>query len=232
MTSQHRADGRIILALDLPTRAQAEAMVERLGSSISFHKIGLQLMATEGMALAKALKAAGHQVFADWKLHDIGATVEKSTAAIAETGAADFLTVHATPQVLTAAVKGRGGSPTKILGVTVLTSLSEDDLKQIGYGLGVRDLVERRIRQAVDAGADGVIASPLEASLARQIGGPDFLVVTPGVRPAGGSMDDQQRAATPKDAIASGASHLVIGRPITGAADPRAAALAIAQEIA
>lgn len=232
MTTSSHADGRIIVPLDFPTRADAEAMVERLGDSISFYKVGLQLFATEGMALAKDLKAKGHSVFADWKLHDIGATVEKAAAALSQTGAADFLTVHATPQVMAAAVKGRGASPTKILGVTVLTSLSEQDLEAIGYGMGVAALVERRIRQAIDAGVDGVIASPHEAALARAIGGPDFLVVTPGVRPAGSSMDDQQRAATPADAIRSGASHLVVGRPITAAADPRAAALAIAQEIA
>ncbi len=226
------ADPRLIVALDLPTRAEAEALVERIGDAASFYKVGLQLMATDGMALARDLKAQGHQVFADWKLHDIGATVEKAAAAIAATGAADFLTVHATPQVMAAAVKGRGPAPTKILGVTVLTSLSASDLEAIGYRMGVAELVERRIRQAIDAGADGVIASPHEAAIARAIGGPDFLVVTPGVRPAGGSMDDQARAATPADAIRNGASHLVVGRPISAAADPRAAALAIAAEIA
>ena len=226
------SDPRIIVALDVPTRADAETLVEQLGDAISFYKIGLQLLATDGMAMARDLKSRGRQVFADWKLHDIGATVEKAAAALAATGACDFLTVHAEPQVMAAAVKGCAGSGVKVLGVTVLTSLSGQDLGVIGYGLGVEQLVERRIRQAIDAGAHGVIASPHEAALARGIGGPDFLVVTPGVRPAGASMDDQQRAATPADAIKAGASHLVVGRPITAAADPRGAALAIAAEIA
>jgi orotidine-5'-phosphate decarboxylase len=225
------ADSRLILALDLPTRAQAEAMVERLGDSVSFYKIGLQLLAVGGMEMARDLKARGRQVFLDWKLHDIGATVEKAAAAIAATGSGDLLTVHAEPQVLAAAVRGVKGSGLKVLGVTVLTSLNGQDLGEIGYGLGVEALVERRIRQALDAGADGVVASPHEAALARRIGGPDFLVVTPGVRPAGSAMDDQARAMTPGEALSAGASHLVVGRPIAAAADPRAAALAVAAEM-
>jgi orotidine-5'-phosphate decarboxylase len=226
------ADPRLIVALDLPTRAEAEALVERLGESVAFYKIGLQLLATEGMALAADLKAQGRRLFLDWKLHDIGATVEKAAGAVAATGAGDLLTVHAEPQVMAAAVRGVRGSGLKILGVTVLTSLGPEDLAAIGYGLGVEALVERRIRQAVDAGVDGVVASPNEAALARRIGGPDFLVVTPGVRPAGAAMDDQARAATPTDALRAGASHLVVGRPITAAADPRAAAEAITAEMA
>jgi orotidine-5'-phosphate decarboxylase len=227
------SDPRLILPLDLPTRAEAQAMVDRLGDAISFYKIGLQLLATDGMALARDLKASGHSLFLDWKLHDIGATVEKATAAIAATGTCDLLTVHAEPQVMAAAVRGRDGAAgVRILGVTVLTSLSEDDLKELGYGLGVAALVERRIRQAIDAGADGVVASPHEAALARRIGGPDFLVVTPGVRPDWSGKDDQARASTPAEALQAGASHLVCGRPITAAADPRAAALRIVAEMA
>ena len=227
------ADPRLIVALDLPTRAQAEDLVETLGDSVGVFKIGLQLLATGGMEMARDLKARGRQVFLDWKLHDIGATVEKATAAIVATGACDLLTVHAHPQVLAAAVKGRGGERSaRILGVTVLTSLNGQDLAAMGYGMGVEALVERRIRQVLEAGADGVVASPHEAALARRIGGPDFLVVTPGVRPAGAAMDDQARAATPADALANGASHLVIGRPISAAADPRGAALAITAEMA
>jgi orotidine-5'-phosphate decarboxylase len=226
------ADPRLILPLDLPTRAEAEVLVDRLGDAISFHKIGLQLLATEGMALARDLKGRGHQIFLDWKLHDIGATVEKATAAIAATGICDLLTVHAEPQVMAAAVRGRAGSTTRILGVTVLTSLGEGDLKDLGYGLGVEALVERRIRQAIDAGIDGVVASPQEAALARRIGGPDFLVVTPGIRPEGAGKDDQARAATPAAALRAGASHLVCGRPITAAEDPRAAAVKIVAEMA
>jgi orotidine-5'-phosphate decarboxylase len=226
------ADPRLIVALDLPSRAEAEATVERLGDAVSFYKIGLQLMAVGGMEMARDLKTRGRQVFLDWKLHDIGATVEKAAAAIAAAGAGDFLTVHAEPQVLAAAVRGTRGSGLKVLGVTVLTSLNGQDLGEIGYSLSVEALVERRIRQALEAGADGVVASPHEAALARRIGGPGFLVVTPGVRPAGAGLDDQARAATPADALANGASHLVVGRPIAAAADPRAAALAIVTEMA
>jgi orotidine-5'-phosphate decarboxylase len=227
------ADPRLIIPLDLPTRADAEAMVERLGDAVSYYKIGLQLLASGGMDMAKDLKRRGRQVFLDWKLHDIGATVEKATAAIVATGACDLLTVHAEPQVMAAAVRGRSGAlGVKIVGVTVLTSLSEDNLVQLGYGLKVHDLVERRIRQALDAGLDGVVASPHEAELARQIGGPGFLVVTPGVRPSWSKADDQARASTPAEALRAGASHLVCGRPITAANDPRAAALSVTQEMA
>jgi orotidine-5'-phosphate decarboxylase len=227
------ADPRLVLPLDLPTRADAEHLIERLDGAISFYKIGLQLLASEGMALARDLKAQGYDLFLDWKLHDIGATVEKATAAVAASGACDFLTVHAEPQVLKAAVRGRAGDArVKILGVTVMTSLTEQDLKEMGYGLGVEALVERRIRQCLDAGADGVIASPHEAALARSIGGEDFLVVTPGVRPDWSGKDDQARAATPAQALAAGATHLVCGRPISAAADPRQAALKIAAEMA
>jgi orotidine-5'-phosphate decarboxylase len=226
------SDPRLIIPLDLPTRADAEAMVERLGDSVTFYKVGLQLLATGGMGLAKDLKGRGRQVFLDWKLHDIGATVEKATAAIAATQSCDLLTVHAEPQVMRAAVRGRGGAQgMKILGVTVLTSLSEHDLKDLGYGLGVEALVERRIRQALDAGIDGVVASPQEAAMARRIGGPDFLVVTPGVRPNWASKDDQARAAAPAEALKAGASHLVCGRPITAADNPRDAALSVVREM-
>ncbi|CAN1564589.1 PyrF Orotidine-5'-phosphate decarboxylase [Caulobacteraceae bacterium] len=227
------ADPRLIIPLDLPSRAEAEAMVEALGDSVSFYKIGLQMLAVGGMDMARDLKARGRKVFLDWKLHDIGATVEKATAAIVGTGACDLLTVHAQPQVLAAAVKGRGGDQqAKIVGVTVLTSLNGQDLAQIGYGMGVEQLVERRIRQVIDAGADGVVASPHEAALARRIGGPDFLVVTPGVRPDWAGKDDQARAATPAEALRAGASHLVCGRPITASADPRNAAMRVVEEMA
>ena len=230
------SDPRLIIPLDLPTRADAEVMVERLGDAAGFYKIGLQLFAAEGMALAADLKAQGRSIFLDWKLHDIGATVEKAAAALADTEAGDLLTVHAEPQVLAAAVRGVAGSALKVLGVTVLTSLSAEDLAAVGYALSVEALVERRIRQSLDAGAHGVIASPHEAALARRLsaeaGRPDFLVITPGVRPAWAGADDQARAATPAEAIAAGATHLVCGRPITAAPDPRAAALRIAQELA
>jgi orotidine-5'-phosphate decarboxylase len=227
------ADHRLIVPLDVPTVAEAEALVASLDDAVSFYKVGLQLFASDGMGLARRLKSAGKSVFLDWKLHDIGATVEKATAAVVASGACDLLTVHAEPQVLAAAVKGRDGETSaRILGVTVLTSLDDAALSELGYGLNVRDLVERRIRQVLEAGADGVVASPHEAELARRIGGPDFLVVTPGVRPAGAALDDQARAATPASALKSGASHLVCGRPITAASDPKEAALAIVREMA
>ncbi len=231
------ADPRLICPLDLPDRAQAEAMVQTIGDAVCFYKIGLELLAGDGMGLARQLKADGRQVFLDWKLHDIGETVRRATAAIAASGACDLLTVHAEPQVMAAAVQGRGGETrVKILGVTVLTSLSQQDLTAVGYGLALHELVERRIRQAQESGVDGVVASPQVASLARRIaeetGRPDFLVVTPGIRPAGAARNDQARAASPTQALADGATHLVCGRPITAAPDPRAAALAIVAEMA
>jgi orotidine-5'-phosphate decarboxylase len=225
------ADPRLIVPLDVPTAAEARALVVRLGEAVSFYKIGLELFATEGMALARDLKAEGKQVFLDWKLHDIGATVERAARALASSGC-DLLTVHAEPQVLAAAARGVEGSGLRVLGVTVLTSLSDEDLTTIGYHEPARALVERRIRQSLEAGCAGVVASPLEAELARRIGGPDFLVVTPGVRPAGSAKNDQARAATPAEALAAGASHLVCGRPITHAEDPFAAALGVVREMA
>ncbi len=227
------ADPRLILPLDVPTRAKADALVERLGDAVSFYKIGLQLLASGGMEMAAELKRAGLSIFLDWKLHDIGATVERATASILAAGSCDFLTVHAEPQVMASAVRGRGGEASvKLLGVTVLTSLADADLVEIGYAASLATLVERRVRQAIDAGLDGVIVSPREAALARRIGGDGFLVVTPGVRPAWAKADDQARAATPAEALAAGASHVVCGRPITAASDPREAALAIAAEMA
>ncbi len=231
--AETQADPRLIVALDLPSRADAEAMVERLGDAISFYKVGLQLLAGGGMEMARDLKRRGRQVFLDWKLHDIGATVEKATAAIVATGACDLLTVHAEPQVMAAAARGRAGAiGVKIVGVTVLTSLSEADVAEIGYQRPSPELVERRVRQAIDAGIDGVVCSPREAAMARRIGGPGFIVIAPSVRPAWARQDDQARAATPAEALAAGASHLVCGRPITAANDPRAAARAIAEEMA
>jgi len=225
------ADPRLIVPLDLPDLDQARAMVEALGQAVSFYKVGLELFASGGMTLARDLKAQGKQVFLDWKLHDIGTTVQRSAAVLADSGC-DFLTVHGEPQVMAAAVRGRGRSDLKILAVTVLTSLSDEDLLEMGFTESARSLVERRIHHAVAAGCDGVIASPHEAQLARAIGGPDFLVVTPGVRPDWAARNDQARAATPAQALSAGASHIVCGRPITGANDPQAAALRIVAEMA
>ncbi|MGR4862648.1 orotidine-5'-phosphate decarboxylase [Caulobacter sp. LARHSG274] len=224
------ADPRLIIPLDLPSVAEARAMVERLDDAASFYKIGLELLATDGMALARDLKREGKSVFLDWKLHDIGATVERSARVLAGAGC-DLLTVHAEPQVMAAAVKAKAGSDLKILAVTVLTSLTDADLIELGYAFSARELVARRIRQAVDCGVDGIVSSPQEAALAREIAGPDFLVVTPGVRPFWSAKNDQARAATPADALRAGASHLVCGRPITAANDPREAALKVVAEM-
>ncbi|WP_354297733.1 orotidine-5'-phosphate decarboxylase [Phenylobacterium koreense] len=227
-----RADPRLIVPLDLPTVDEARRVTEALGEAVSFYKIGLELFATGGgMGLARDLKGQGKQVFLDWKLHDIGTTVQRAAAVLADAGC-DFLTVHAEPQVLEAAVRGKGRSDLKVLGVTVLTSLNDADLVEMGFSESARSLVERRIHHAIAAGADGVIASPHEAALARQIGGKGFLVVTPGVRPDWSAKNDQARAATPADALRAGASHIVCGRPITAANDPREAALRVVQEMA
>lgn len=231
-SSSAKADPRLIVPLDLPSADGARTMVQALGDAVSFYKVGLELFAGgEGVALAHELKAAGKQVFLDWKLHDIGTTVQRAAAVLAESGC-DFLTVHGEPQVMASAVRGRGRSSLKILAVTVLTSLTDEDLIETGYHETARALVERRIHQAIAAGCDGVIASPHEAALARALGGKDFLVVTPGVRPDWSAKNDQARAATPSDALRAGASHIVCGRPITAANDPHAAARRVAAEMA
>lgn len=230
------ADPRLIVGLDLPSIAAAEAMVELLGEAVGFYKVGLTLLATPGgVDLAHRLRAQGKQVFQDWKLHDIGAQVGGAARSVAD-GGCDLLTVHAEPQVMTAAVRGRGAAPTRILAVTVLTSLSDEDLTAIGYGETAASLVERRVRQALDCGVDGVVSSPNEAGRARELaieaGRPNFLVVTPGVRPTGADVGDQRRVAAPADALRAGASHLVVARPVVAASDPVAAARAIVQEMA
>ena len=236
MTQPNRLpDDRIICALDVPTTAEAARLVETTSDAVGFYKIGLQLFAAGGMDLARELKADGRKVFLDWKLHDIGATVEKAAANLAGSGC-DLLTVHARPQVMAAAARGVAGSGLKVLGVTVLTSLTTEDLSADDHSLSPAELVELRVRQALEAGIDGVVSSPHEAARVREIatqaGREDFLIVTPGVRPTGAALDDQARAATPEAALRAGASHLVIGRPITAAADPRQAARAIAETIA
>lgn len=226
-----KADPRLIIPLDLPGVGEARTMVEALGDAVSFYKVGLELFAAgDGMAFAHELKAAGKQVFLDWKLHDIGTTVQRAAAVLASSGC-DFLTVHGEPQVMASAVRGRGSSGLRILAVTVLTSLTDEDLIETGYHETARALVERRIHQAIAAGCDGVIASPHEAALARSLGGKDFLVVTPGVRPDWSAKNDQARAATPIEALRAGASHIVCGRPITAANDPQGAARRVAAEM-
>ncbi|WP_428151400.1 orotidine-5'-phosphate decarboxylase [Brevundimonas sp.] len=232
MTSPLLSDPRLIVGLDLPSIDEARALVQRIGNGVESYKVGLTLLARPGgVAFAHELQAMGKLVFQDWKLHDIGAQVEGAARSVAE-GGCDLLTVHAEPQVMRAAVKGRGGHTTKILAVTVMTSLSDEDLKEIGYSARAADLVEARVRQALDCGVDGVVSSPLEAARVKEIaieaGRPDFLIVTPGVRPAGGDLGDQQRVATPAAALQAGATHLVVARPVIAAENPVMAAALIA----
>lgn len=225
-----KADSRLYVALDLPTVELAQAMVDRIGDAVVSYKIGLQLLPLGGVAFGQRLKAQGKNVFYDFKLHDIDATVEKATRSIATLGA-DLLTVHARPDVMVAAAKGRGESSLKILGVTVLTSLDKKALEDIGYHESAESLVMRRVEQALSAGIDGVVSSPLEAEKIRSQVPEDFLVVTPGVRMPGGDKGDQKRIATPGDALRSGASHIVVGRPITMANDPQSAAQKIIENM-
>jgi orotidine-5'-phosphate decarboxylase len=235
MTSPLVCDPRLIVGLDLPSVEAAEALVDRVGDVVEFYKVGLTLLARPGgVDFAHRLRARGKKVFQDWKLHDIGAQVEGAARSVAE-GGCDLLTVHAEPQVMRAAVKGRDDHDTRILAVTVMTSLSDADLKEIGYSAGAAELVEARVRQALDCGVDGVVSSPLEAARVKEIalaaGRPDFLIVTPGVRPSGGDPGDQQRVATPAESLRAGATHLVVARPVIAAEDPLMAAARIAAEM-
>lgn len=222
---------RLIVALDLPGVAEAEAMVARLGDSVGFYKIGYQLAYAGGLPLVRQLSDTGKKVFVDLKLHDIGNTVARGVESIGKLGAT-FLTVHAYPQTMKAAVEARAGSSLKILAVTVLTSYDDGDLHAAGYRLNVSDLVEARAQQAQVLGVDGIVSSPEEAASLRKIVGHQMNLVTPGIRPAGSATGDQKRIMTPARAIAAGADYLVVGRPITEAADPRIAADAIQAEIA
>jgi orotidine-5'-phosphate decarboxylase len=227
-----RARDRLIVALDVPNVDEAKALIEALGDNVGVYKIGLELLFSGGFALAEELARRGRPVFVDAKLLDIEATVERTTAAIARMGVA-FLTVHALDKkTLAAAVRGKGDSQLKLLGVTVLTNLAQGDLIEQGCDHPLADLVLHRATLAKEAGFDGVIASGHEAARIRKKLGPDFLIVTPGVRPHGADAQDQARAMTPQAAIDAGADYLVVGRPITRAADPRAAADAIVAEIA
>ena len=221
---------RLIVALDLPGVAAADAMVAKLGDSVSFYKIGYQLAYAGGLPFTRELVNAGKKVFVDLKLHDIGNTVARGVESIATLGAT-FLTVHAYPQTMKAAVEARAGSNLKILAVTVLTSYDDGDLHAAGYRFTVADLVEARAQQAQVLGVDGLVSSPEEAASLRKIIGHRMQLVTPGIRPAGSASGDQKRIMTPSRAITAGADYLVVGRPIVEAADPEAAAQAIQSEI-
>ncbi|QAX27986.1 orotidine-5'-phosphate decarboxylase [Leisingera sp. NJS204] len=234
MTHPPRADDRLIVAMDVPDALNGLKLAEQLGDAVSFYKIGLGMLTGGGLALANELKQEhGKRIFLDMKLFDIGATVENAVRGLAQFDL-DFLTVHGDPYVVQAAKEGAAGKDLKILAVTILTSLDRQDLDGALIKEGaVQDLVLERAGNAFAAGADGVIASPQEAALIRALPEAEGkLIVTPGVRPAGADLGDQKRVATPASAIADGADHIVVGRPIWQANSPRAAAEAILTELA
>ena len=222
---------RVIVALDLPSVAIAEKLVGQLGDSIVFYKIGYQLGYAGGLSFAQDLIKSGKKVFFDLKLHDIGNTVNKGVESIVNSGAT-FLTVHAYPQTMTAALDAARGSKLKILAVTILTSYNDSDVTEAGYTGTARDQVKAKSEQACALGIDGIVCSAEESEMLRPIVGPTRLLVTPGIRPAGADSGDQKRIMTPAAAIRAGSDYLVVGRPITGVADPKAAADAIVREVA
>ncbi len=227
------ARAKLIVALDLPTIKEAEKMVEMLGDEVVFYKIGLGLQLSGGDNFAKTLIDQGKRVFLDYKYYDIGETIKNAVARAADIGI-DFLTVHGVTDILKSAVAGRGASNLKILCVTVLTSMDADDIVEMGFQPGVRveDLVIHRAIKALELGVDGVIASALEAEQIKARTSNKLMVVSPGIRREGSPAHDQKRVATPYEAIRSGADYLVLGRDITGAADPRAAAAAVVAQMA
>lgn len=231
--TQTTADDRLIVAMDVPDALAGLKLAEQLGDAVSFYKIGLGMLTGGGLALANEMKQElGKRIFLDMKLFDIGATVEKAVRGLSQFDL-DFLTVHGDPYVVRAAKEGASGKEMKILAVTILTSLDRADLDSALIKPGeIRDLVQERAGKAFAAGADGVIASPQEAALIRAL--PEAagkLIVTPGVRPTGAALGDQKRVATPASAVQEGADHIVVGRPVWQATDPRAAALAIVDEL-
>ncbi len=223
-------DSPVIIALDVPSAEEARGLVRTIGDAASFYKVGLELFTAAGPDFVRELKAQGHRVFLDLKLHDIGETVKRAVAQVARI-APDFLTIHATDQVMRSAMEGRGDSPLKLLAVGVLTSLDDEDLATDGYEVGVTELVERRARNAMNAGVDGIVCSPREVARVRQLVAFGTILLTPGVRSAGASTGDQKRVATPAEAVAAGADYIVVGRQVTRAKDARAETLKILDEI-
>jgi orotidine-5'-phosphate decarboxylase len=221
---------RLIVALDVSSVAEAEAIVARLGESVVFYKIGYQLGFAGGLDFARSLADAGKQIFIDMKLHDIGNTVAQGVKSIARMGAS-FLTVHAYPQTMHAAVEARAGTKLRILAVTVLTSYDDADLAAAGYDFTVPELVAERAAQARDIGVDGLVCSAAEAEMLRPTLDPGMVLVTPGIRPAVADADDQKRIMTPSAAVRAGADYLVVGRPVIAAPNPKDAAEAIVAEI-
>ena len=221
---------RLIVALDVPSAAAATAMVEALGEEVTFYKVGLELFTAAGMEFVRELRRRGKQCFLDLKLFDIGETVARAVAVIAREDI-DFLTVHGEEQVMKAAAGAKGASRLRLLAVTVLTSLDQDDLKKMGIAMSVDELALQRARSAAECGCDGVITSAREARAIKEATGGRMLMVTPGIRLGEGDVQDQKRVATPAVAIENGADYLVVGRPITRAENPRQAARAMAAEM-
>lgn len=220
----------LIIALDLSSAREADKLVGALGDSAGFYKVGMELFAAAGMDYVRSLADRGKRVFLDLKYYDIGETVKRAVAVAAKSGAT-FLTVHAVGQVMRAAVEGRSDSSLKLLAVTVLTSLDEADLREMGHNCTVSELVAQRVNLARRIGIEGIVASPLEARSIRTLAGPEAILVMPGVRSRGAAQGDQKRVATPAEAMRDGADYLVIGRQVTRAADPPAAVAAIRDEL-
>jgi len=224
------ARDRVIVALDVASVEKASDLVLALGDAATFYKVGMQLVFAGGLGFIAALTDAGKRVFLDMKLLDIENTVAGAVTSIAGLGVT-FTTIHAYPNVMRAAVRANPRSGSGLLGVTVLTSMDDADVTAAGYGRSVAELVAARAADAREAGMDGVVCSPREVAAVRTVVGPDMVIVAPGVRPAGTAAGDQKRVTTPTDAIAAGADYIVVGRPITAAADPKAAARAVTAEV-
>jgi orotidine-5'-phosphate decarboxylase len=220
----------IIVALDFESAAQARELVQQLGPAAAWYKVGLELYTAAGMDFVRELIAEWKNVFLDLKMYDIPETVRRAVAQAAKTGVR-FLTIHGSNAIMRAAVEGRGDSGLELLAVTVLTSFDEEDLKDLGYPVAVRDLVAHRVRNAIASGMEGIVCSPLEVREVRVIAGPNAVLVTPGVRSKGAETGDQKRIATPAEALANGANFIVVGRQVVRAADPRAAFEEIRAEI-
>ncbi len=220
----------VIVALDVPSAAEALQLIEKIGDAIAYYKVGMELYAAAGREFVSQIGELGKKIFLDLKLYDIGETVKRATEQLVG-NYVSLLTVHGSRAVMEAAVAGRGSASTKLLAVTVLTSFDQQDLAELGFNVPVSDLVDLRVRNAVESGMDGVICSPLDARRVRELAGPGLTIVTPGVRSHGSVTGDQKRFATPREAMDAGANYLVIGRQITRAADPRAACEEILAEL-
>jgi len=230
MRESMTAHNPIIVALDVESAGEARALVDRIGNQTDFYKVGLELFTAAGMDFVHELIGRGKNVFLDLKLYDISETVKRTVAQVARTGVR-FLSVHSASAVMRAAIEGRGSSPLKLLAVTVLTSFDQQDVNDLGHSRSLSDLVEWRVRTAMEAGVDGLVGSPLEARAIRAAAGPGPILVTPGVRSAGAGKGDQKRVATPAEALRDGADYIVIGRQITRAPDPAAALRQILDEV-